>query len=52
MDKQIFKKTGDELQEYLSFKRRGSKVRNKKGKGSYKREKIKKEEQKNESDFL
>lgn len=44
MDKQIFKKTGDELQEYLSFKRRGSKVRNKKGRGSYKREKIKKEE--------
>ena len=36
-DRRIFKKSGDELQEYLAFKRRGSRVENKKGKGSYKR---------------
>ncbi len=35
--KQASKKTGEELQEYLQFKRRGSIVRAKKGKGSYKR---------------
>lgn len=31
------KKTGEELQSYLEFKRRGSKVTPKKGKGSFKR---------------
>ena len=31
------KKTGDELQAYLQFRRRGSKVENRKGKGSYTR---------------
>lgn len=36
-DKRIFKKNGEELQQYLMFKRRGSRVENKKGKGSYKR---------------
>ena len=36
-DKRIFKKSPEELQEYLQFKRRGSKVEPKKGKGSYKR---------------
>lgn len=36
-DKRIFKKSSEELQEYLQFKRRGSKVEPKKGKGSYKR---------------
>jgi stalled ribosome alternative rescue factor ArfA len=36
-DKSIFKKTGEELQEYMMFRRRGSKVESKKGKGSYKR---------------
>lgn len=36
-DKRIFKKSSEELQEYLQFKRRGSKVESKKGKGSYKR---------------
>lgn len=36
-DKRIFKKSPEELQEYLQFKRRGSKVESKKGKGSYKR---------------
>ena len=40
--KQMFRKTGDELQEYLAFKRRGSRVENKKGKGSYNRKKFKK----------
>ena len=38
------KKTGEELQEYLRFKRRGSKVEAKKGKGSkYKRAREKSE---------
>ena len=36
-DKSIFKKTGEELQEYMMFRRRGSKVEPKKGKGSYSR---------------
>ena len=31
------KKSPEELQEYLKFKRRGGKVENKKGKGSYRR---------------
>lgn len=39
MDKSMFKKSKDELQEYLKFKRRGFKVNNKKGKGSYNRKK-------------
>lgn len=38
-DKRIFKKTGDELQAYLAFKHRGSRVEAKKGKGSYTRKK-------------
>ena len=33
--KSFFKKEGKELQEYLQFQRRGSKVKSKKGKGSY-----------------
>lgn len=33
------KKTPEELQEYLHFKRRGSQVKAKKGKGSYSRKK-------------
>ena len=38
MSKEYLKKTGEELQEYLRFKRRGSKVESKKGKGAkYKR---------------
>jgi stalled ribosome alternative rescue factor ArfA len=37
MNKEINKKTGEELQQYLAFKRRGSRVENRKGKGSYKR---------------
>ena len=37
MDKRMFKKEGEELQQYLAFRRKGSKVESKKGKGSYKR---------------
>lgn len=37
MNKEIFKKNKEELQEYMQFKRRGSKVKAKKGKGSYSR---------------
>ena len=37
IDKRIFKKSPEELQEYLQFQRRGYKVEPKKGKGSYKR---------------
>lgn len=44
MDKQDFKKTGEELQEYLRFRRRGSKVEPKKGKGSYSRKQKHKED--------
>lgn len=43
MDKRCFKKSGEELQQYLAFRKRGSKVNNKKGKGSYNRQKAKKE---------
>lgn len=37
MDKSIFKKTGEELQSYLQFQRRATRVPAKKGKGSYTR---------------
>ena len=38
MDKQHLKKDGEELQQYLLFRRRGQRVASKKGKGSvYKR---------------
>ncbi len=37
MDKRIFKKTGEELEQYLAFKRKHGVVPAKKGKGSYKR---------------
>ena len=43
MNKEVMKKTGEELQEYLAFRRRGSKIQNKKGKGSYNRQEFKKE---------
>lgn len=42
MNKEVFKKTGQELQEYLMFRRRASKVESKKGKGSYNRQSFKK----------
>ena len=47
MDKRMFKKEGEELQQYLHFRKLGSRVDNKKGKGSYKR---KKEKQKTRED--
>ena len=37
MDKRIFKKSHEELQLFLHFKKRGFKIENKKGKGSYNR---------------
>ena len=39
IDNRMFKKEGEELQQYLHFRKRGSVVQNKKGKGSFKREK-------------
>ena len=42
LDRRVFKKEGEELQQYLHFRRRGSVVENKKGKGSYNRQKMKK----------
>ena len=36
-DHRIFKKSPEELQQYMMFKRRGSVVESKKGKGSFKR---------------
>lgn len=41
MNKRVNKKTGEELQAYLQFQRRGFKVPPKKGKGSYNRKKLK-----------
>lgn len=40
-DNRINKKTGDELQQYLAFKRKSGVVASKKGKGSYDRKKFK-----------
>ena len=37
LDKSMFKKTEEELQEYLSFRKKGFVIENKKGKGSYNR---------------
>ena len=41
MNKQVFKKAGEELQEFLAFRKRASRIDNKKGKGSYNRQKFK-----------
>jgi hypothetical protein len=41
-DKRILKKSPKELQQYLAFRRKGSVVPAKKGKGSYNRKKAKK----------
>lgn len=41
MDKRMLKKEGEELQQYLAFRRKGGKVPAKKGKGSYNRRKFK-----------
>ena len=48
MDKRILKKNQEELEQYLQFKRRGTVVKSKKGKGSYKR----KDKHKNRSDYM
>ena len=42
--KQMFKKEGEELEQYLAFKRKGSSVKSKKGKGSYSRKRKHKEQ--------
>lgn len=44
VDKRIFKKEGEELQQYLHFRKRGGSVKPKKGKGSFDRKKFKREE--------
>jgi len=41
MDKRVNKKTGEELQQYLAFRKRAYSVPQKKGKGSYNRQKFK-----------
>lgn len=41
MDKRINKKTGEELQQFLAFRKRASKIPAKKGKGSYSRKQFK-----------
>lgn len=48
MDKKINKKNEGELQEFLEFRKRGYYINSKKGKGSYNRKRIKREELKNE----
>ena len=42
IDRRVFKKEGEELQQYLHFRKRGSVTENKKGKGSYNRQAFKK----------
>ena len=37
LDKRMFKKSSEELQEYMKFKHHGSRIENRKGKGSYTR---------------
>ena len=37
IDKRVFKKSPDELQLYMHFKKRGFAINNKKGKGSFSR---------------
>lgn len=44
IDRRVFKKEGEDLQQWLAFRKRGSKVNNKKGKGSYNRQEFKKGE--------
>jgi stalled ribosome alternative rescue factor ArfA len=42
IDKRMFKKEGEELQQYLAFRRKAGRVPSKKGKGSYNRNTFKK----------
>lgn len=44
VDKRIFKKEGEELQQYLHFRKRGGSAKPKKGKGSFDRKKFKRGE--------
>ena len=44
MDKRMFKKEGEELQQYLAFRRKAGRVPSKKGKGSYNRKEFKRGE--------
>ena len=44
IDRRVFKKEGEDLQQWLIFTRRGSKAKAKKGKGSYDRREFKKGE--------
>ena len=37
LDKSMFKMTPEELQQWLHFRKAGSKIENRRGKGSYKR---------------
>ena len=37
IDKRIFKKSPEELEQYMQFRRRGTRVESKKGKGFYNR---------------
>ena len=42
LDRRVFKKEGEDLQQWLIFTRRGSKAKAKKGNGSYSRQEVKK----------
>lgn len=42
-DKRMLKKEGEELQQYLAFRRKAGRIPAKKGKGSYDRKNFKKE---------
>ncbi len=44
VDKRMFKKEGEELQQYLHFRKRGGSVKPKKGKGSFDRKAFKRGE--------
>lgn len=44
INRQVFKKEGEELRQWQMFTRRGSKAKAKKGKGSYNRQEFKKGE--------
>ena len=42
MNKEVNRKTGEELQQFLAFRKRAYAIQQKKGKGSYKRSNFKK----------
>lgn len=49
VDRRMFKKEGEELQQYLAIMRKHGVVENKKGKGSYNRQKEKANRQKEQA---